>query len=197
MSTNKIYIGIDPGSDGAMAIMWPEIPATATSDATPARITLHPFKDESPYKIADLLKKAKEIAPILVTVEDVHSRPTDGGVQAFAFGHNVGLIHGFLIANCIPYITVSPQNWQSEIWIRNDKVYKPLKAYPKETEEEAADGKKKRKPRPQVDPKPTSINAARRLFPEVSLLRTPKCTKPHDGISDSLLICEYGRRKNL
>lgn len=42
--------------------------------------------------------------------------------------------------------------------------------------------------------KNTSIEVAKRLFPRVDLRRTPKCTKPHDGIAEALLMAEYARR---
>lgn len=43
--------------------------------------------------------------------------------------------------------------------------------------------------------KAKSIEVCRRLFPEVSLLRTPKCRTPHDGMAEALLMAEYARRK--
>lgn len=42
--------------------------------------------------------------------------------------------------------------------------------------------------------KNTSIEVAKRLFPGVDLRRTPKCTKPHDGIAEALLLAEFARR---
>ena len=33
------------------------------------------------------------------------------------------------------------------------------------------------------------------LFPDVSLLATPRCKKPHDGMAEALLMAEYARRK--
>lgn len=42
--------------------------------------------------------------------------------------------------------------------------------------------------------KHTSITMARNLFPGVDLRRTPKCTKPHDGVAEALLMAEYARR---
>ncbi len=172
----KTYIGIDPGQNGAMCIMWPD------NGPTPGQITTLSFKDENPHKIADTLRIAKERGPLLVAIEDVSSRHNQGVKSTFTFGFNVGLLHGFLVSHSIPYVTVRPQEWQSGVWIRQDKVMLP------------ASGSSK-KPKP--DPKKTSINAARRLFPDVSLFRTPKCTTPHDGIADALLICDYARRKNL
>ena len=43
--------------------------------------------------------------------------------------------------------------------------------------------------------KEKSIDVCRRLFPEVNLLATPKCKKPHDGMAEALLMAEYARRK--
>lgn len=43
--------------------------------------------------------------------------------------------------------------------------------------------------------KQKSIETCQRLFPNVSLFRTERCKKPHDGIAESLLMAEYARRK--
>lgn len=45
--------------------------------------------------------------------------------------------------------------------------------------------------------KDDSIALCERLFPEVNLLPTPRCTKPSDGMAEALLLAEYGRRNNL
>ena len=42
--------------------------------------------------------------------------------------------------------------------------------------------------------KKTSIRKAQDLFPHVSLLPTPRCRVPSDGLAEALLIAEYGRR---
>ena len=43
--------------------------------------------------------------------------------------------------------------------------------------------------------KAASAEVCRKLFPEISLLATPKCKKPHDGMTEALLMAEYARRK--
>lgn len=43
--------------------------------------------------------------------------------------------------------------------------------------------------------KQTSIDVCRRLFPDVNLLPTERCSKPSDGIAEALLLGEYARRK--
>lgn len=43
--------------------------------------------------------------------------------------------------------------------------------------------------------KNTSIEVAQRIFPGVDLRRTPRCSKPHDGKAEALLMAEYCRRR--
>lgn len=43
--------------------------------------------------------------------------------------------------------------------------------------------------------KAASAEVCRKLFPNVSLLATPQCKKPHDGMAEALLMAEYARRK--
>ena len=43
--------------------------------------------------------------------------------------------------------------------------------------------------------KAKSTEVCRKLFPDVSLLATPRCKKPHDGMAEALLMAEYARRK--
>lgn len=40
-----------------------------------------------------------------------------------------------------------------------------------------------------------AIACCKRLFPGVSLLRTEKCKKEHDGMAEALLMAEYARRR--
>jgi crossover junction endodeoxyribonuclease RuvC len=43
--------------------------------------------------------------------------------------------------------------------------------------------------------KNTSIAVAKRLFPDVSLRRTERCTKDHDGMAEALLMACFAFRK--
>lgn len=43
--------------------------------------------------------------------------------------------------------------------------------------------------------KQASVDVAKRLFPEVSLMPTERCRKESDGMSDAVLMAEYARRK--
>jgi hypothetical protein len=44
------------------------------------------------------------------------------------------------------------------------------------------------------DTKQQAILTAERMFPTIDLLPNERARKPHDGMADSLLIAEYGRR---
>jgi len=43
--------------------------------------------------------------------------------------------------------------------------------------------------------KDDSIAVAEHLFPDVNLLKNPRCRKKHDGMAEALLIAEYARRR--
>ena len=43
--------------------------------------------------------------------------------------------------------------------------------------------------------KAASAEVCRKLFPNIDLLATPRCKKPHDGMAEALLMAEYARRK--
>lgn len=43
--------------------------------------------------------------------------------------------------------------------------------------------------------KNTSIQVAKRLFPDTNLKATERSRKDHDGMAEALLLAEYGRRK--
>ena len=120
-------------------------------------------------------------------MEEIHSIYGSSSKGTFSFGEINGLLKGFLIANNIPYSLVQPKKWQDEIWEFNDKVYDYKKI-------ETEDGVKTRKT---VNTKQTSFNAARRIFPNIDLRKSQRCRTIDDNKCDSLLICEYARRKNL
>lgn len=48
-----------------------------------------------------------------------------------------------------------------------------------------------------VNTKQTSINCCKRLFPMLDLRKSERAKKIDDNKVDSILLCEYGRRKNL
>ena len=147
-----IYIGIDPGKSGAMAII--------STDTQPFTRVV-PF-DEREY--AEVLRFHNEYDTIGgCVVERVNAMPGQGVTSMFSFGENYGFIQGLLTAYNIPYELVMPRAWKKEFGVTSDKN--------------------------------TSISVARRLFPDVSLMRTEKCRKEDNNIAEALLMAVYARRR--
>lgn len=101
----RIYIGIDPGQTGAMAIIDP----TAGG--------YHRVWDFDDLDGLSWLKTAVigEIS-FKAVLEKVHSMPKQGVSSSFKFGMNFGIWRGRLEALGIPYDLVTPQKWQKEIF---------------------------------------------------------------------------------
>ena len=144
-----VYIGIDPGKNGGIAII-----------GILGQYSVYPFSEE--LLISRLGSYAQLNIPCICTLEHVHAMPKQGVSSTFNFGMNFGFIQGVLKAYRIPYELVTPQKWKKEFSCTSDKN--------------------------------TSIEACKRLFPDVNLKKTERCKKDHDGMAEALLMAEYGRR---
>jgi crossover junction endodeoxyribonuclease RuvC len=105
-------------------------------------------------------------------VEKAQSFPGQGIASAFTYGDHFGQLQGLLIALHLPYELVPPVTWS--------RAMLAGVAEPRSAEKKI----KKDKTR--------NFEAARRLFPDFEALRK---NKPHTGITDALLLAEWGRRK--
>lgn len=117
-----IWIGIDPGQKGALAIIgWDaalaEYDATARLEDGPLII---PF-DQDRY-IGALLAVETSGVECVCCIEDVHSLPREGVVAAHNFGRSIGWLHGILDAIGIPYQPITPQKWKKEFGLNSDKA---------------------------------------------------------------------------
>lgn len=173
---NKCFIGIDPGSLGYLAIQ------------VNGEWTFMSLKDNDMYQISDMLEYLKgRYNNIVAGLEYVHAIFGSSAKATFSFGEVYGKLQALLIARKIPYHLIAPKTWQNEIWDNKDMVvsYKKVKLRGKEINKK------------EVNTKATSINAAKRLFPELDFRRTERCNNIDDNKVDATLICEYLRRKNL
>lgn len=173
---SKCYIGIDPGAIGYISMQ-------VNSEWTHLSI-----KDNDMYKISDTLLYLKKTYPNIVAgIENVHALFNSSAKATFSFGEIFGKLQALLIAHKIPYHLITPKTWQQEIWDNKDMVvtYKKVKLKNKEIAKK------------EINTKATSLNAAKRIFPEMDFRRTERCKSPDDNLVDSVLICEYLRRKNL
>lgn len=102
-----ITIGIDPGKDGAMAIIAPNETYVIPFSETEYTKELG-YIDTERYKVFCIL-------------EHVGAMPGQGSVSMFNFGANFGFIRGLLSANGIPYELVRPQKWKKTFSCTSDK----------------------------------------------------------------------------
>lgn len=102
-----IYIGIDPGKKGALAII----------DTDNDSVRIFPF-DGDTYRQRLMVIEG---LPSRCCLEHVSAMPGNGSVSMFNFGENFGFIQGLLTAYEIPYELVRPQKWKKEFSVTADK----------------------------------------------------------------------------
>jgi len=110
-------------------------------------------------------------------IEDVHALYGSSAGATFEFGKIVGILEALLVAHSIPFAKIAPKTWQKTMLAGIPLIKKT--------------GKKTN------NVKLMAEMACKRLFPDLDLRRTERCTKPDDNKVDSILICEYARRINL
>lgn len=106
-----IYIGIDPGKNGAMAVIGPEL----------TRIRVHPFDEKNYDKILWFTGMTTIRENCFCCLERVGAMPKQGVTSTFSFGENYGFIKGLLTAYSIPFELVTPQKWKKEFGVTRDK----------------------------------------------------------------------------
>lgn len=106
MREDTIYIGIDPGKDGALAALYPS-----------GSVYVCPFdKREYIRFFNSILGRVRK-----VILEHVGAMPGQGSVSMFNFGQNFGWLQGLLDATDTPYELVRPQKWKKDFSCTSDK----------------------------------------------------------------------------
>jgi hypothetical protein len=107
MST--VYVGVDPGASGGIAVLWPNGPETHKMPATEADLLC------LMHDIA--IRVAEEGMTIMAAIEKVHG----GGARrmtpnsAFTFGMGYGGLRMAVLAASIPFREVTAQRWQKDM----------------------------------------------------------------------------------
>ena len=114
-----LVLGVDIGNTGAIALI----------DGSGGLVEVHdmPTLDDGPKGrpalnaplLAALVAKA---GASQAYVEWVGPRPTDGAVQAFAFGRCKGVIEGVLAASGVPVAFLTPPQWKRLVGIAPGKA---------------------------------------------------------------------------
>lgn len=117
---NGCYVGIDPGSKGAVAFFWPADRIIQIEDIPTIKRkgTKRTFTTLDGLALYELLEQYN---PEKAFVESVHSMPGDGAVGAFTFGQNFGGICAALDISQIPVDYIAPNIWKASMNLSNEK----------------------------------------------------------------------------
>ena len=100
------FVGIDPGKNGGFALL--------------DNGNAHAWKmPETEKDVQDLFEELALGEKVFCLIEEVHAMPGQGVVSMFSFGRNYGMLRAMLVANYIPFETVTPQTWQREYGLTN------------------------------------------------------------------------------
>jgi hypothetical protein len=186
---SKIRVGIDIGSDGAIAIF--------KDDALIEYGKLPLVADELDMKgMVDMILRHIDDATksVHVLMEDLASIFGTSASSNFQFGFNNGLIVGALQAIEMPFSKIQAKKWQKAMF----EGIRPVEVPSMEKKQKGIPAVQKRNkdgsPKYKVDTKATALIAAKRLFPKETFLATQRSKVPHDGIVDSVLIGLYCSR---
>jgi crossover junction endodeoxyribonuclease RuvC len=114
----SVILGIDPGIEGAVALLSPSGDLIAIHDLPTLPDGPAGRRRVNPALLVDVLAKTHASCAY---VELVNSRPTDGHVSAFSFGVTRGLLEGCLSALAIPVTMIAPPSWKRTIGLAPGK----------------------------------------------------------------------------
>jgi len=107
MGQEKCFIGIDPGSAGAIVAI--------TSEG--GKIYSLRFINTTEKEVWDFINGISFDYDCFALLERVGAMPGQGVVSMFTFGVSVGFIRGLLIASAIPFELMGPRTWQKGIGV--------------------------------------------------------------------------------
>jgi crossover junction endodeoxyribonuclease RuvC len=113
-----IIIGVDPGIDGAIAVLDSEhdvlvnvFDMPVVEDGPKGRRRVNPQL----MKTLFLTSSPTFSQPDVAVIERVGVRPGEGAVGAFSFGRSMGVIEGVLAGIGIPVRFITPQEWKKRL----------------------------------------------------------------------------------
>ena len=116
------FLGIDPGKQGAIALLNPQCECIALHDM--------------PANIIETVKIIESLPSIeRGFIEEPFPGGTMGKPSCMSFGIGIGELRGILAAFKIPFLMVKPQMWQRVFSVTgksrgNDSINQCLKVYP-------------------------------------------------------------------
>lgn len=105
MNKQKVWIGIDPGANGALCILHED-----------NRTIFVDFKQDGLKGYIDILSSLENIQRI--GLEKVGSMPGQGVKSMFSFGQRLGELEGMLQTLHLGYIMTRPAEWQKSCGVK-------------------------------------------------------------------------------
>jgi hypothetical protein len=172
----KIYIGIDPGKQGAIAIQ------KEGQEPIIHKIPLV-VKEYDIQNLKNIFIQYCSIEDeVMVGIENVHALFGSSAKNTFEFGFGLGLLEAIVSTYEIPYVKINPKEWQKLAFEGIPAIYKIA---------EKKDNTKNTK----LDTKAMAVLAVKRLYPKQPLNYGGRAEKPNEGLCDALLISHYLKYK--
>ena len=159
----QYFIGIDPGLEGAWALIGP-------SGKLENHYKFETYNETGSKRVLDMLglleslKAVKNSCPsVIATLEEIHASAGQGASSIVSMGFSLGVLKMACAAASMPYQVVSPMKWKNRM----------LSGMPKE--------------------KDASVQKVLQLFPETrEILIGPRGGRDHN-IADAILIAYWAK----
>ena len=109
-----IFIGIDPGFSGAVAVLWEDGRIQLYDAPTHKVVTSKKHTEMSPAGMVEILK-AFSFRETHAVLEKVGTMPGQGIASSGRFMYGAGMWEGIVSALGIPYTMVRPNVWKKEM----------------------------------------------------------------------------------
>ena len=127
MSNGKSIVGVDPGLEGALALVGPRV--------LTVRMPTRMIGSKRVVDAHEVNRVLKAWGPTHAVIENVWSSPQMGVVSAFSFGHSKGVVEAAVAAG-VPVeqvYMVAPSAWKAKMGLSSDKkksVSEALRLFP-------------------------------------------------------------------
>lgn len=102
-------LGVDPGLDGAFAMIESSLDLLQVRDMPVAKSGTGTRREVVPVLLAELIRAWR---PDMAWVEKVHAMPKQGVSSMFTFGQGYGVVLGVLAALDVPVHLITPGTWK-------------------------------------------------------------------------------------
>lgn len=128
-NVSGVIIGVDPGVNGAIAVISSNGSAISTVDMPSTAEGSGSKQQCNAYLLANVISAiCKEHNVLLVVLEHVTAMPKQGVTSSFNFGMNYGIVKGVIGAFKLPVRLVRPSIWKKHYAIGRDKEIARQKA---------------------------------------------------------------------